>query len=198
MKNKQYAVLAVCAAAAGAFLLFNPSVQSEAGHPHANKLEGAWIAKAPLPPPLAPAQLQWTYTLSPDPSGRRASLSGSIQVHIPPTIVIPGLFADLEYNSPFVGETVMTGPDTANFTAVWYGMKKAFPFNQIVYIGVNSGQIKFTGPGKSEVTHALAFYVPGTDGDGDGLPDEGETPALCLPSLSHDTRVSLLQPACAP
>ncbi|MBI2924637.1 MAG: hypothetical protein HYY24_02910 [Verrucomicrobia bacterium] len=181
MKNKQYAVLAVCAAAAGAFLLFNPPAQSEAGHRHANKLEGAWIAKAPVPG--MPVQLQWTYTLSPDPSGRRAALSGSIQVHIPPAIVPPvGRFADLEYNSPFVGELVMTGHDTADFTAVWYGMKKAFPFNQIVYIGVNSGQVTFTGPGQSEVTHALAFYAPSTDGDNDGLPDPGEGPRFaCHP-----------------
>jgi hypothetical protein len=98
--------------------------------------------------------------------------------------------------SDMVGELVMTGPDTGNFTVVWYGMKRSFPFDQVVCIGVNSGQVKFTGPGKSEATHALAFYAPSTDADRDGIPDPGQAPALCLPSLSHDTRVPLLAPAC--
>jgi len=157
------------------------------------RLEGAWIAKVTGMP------LQWSYVESPmDLLARRASLSGSIQVHIPPSIVIPGLFADLEYNSPLVGEAVMTGYDTVKFTAVWYGMKKGFPFNQIVYIGVNSGEGTITAPGKAAMTHHLAFYYPSADADGDGLPDPGQAPALCLPPTGTiDTRVAILPP-CTP
>lgn len=169
------------------------TIAGTANAPQVSKLEGAWIAKVPGMP------LQWSYTLAPDPSGRTAAMYGSIQVHIPPAIAPPDYpFADMEYNSDMVGQLVMTGPNEGKFTAVWYGMKKGFPFNEIVYIGVNSGHVKFAGPGKSEVTHALAFYAPGTDADGDGLPDPGQAPALCLPSLSHDTRVPLLPPACTP
>ena len=189
MKMKRNIALAAFGAALGAAVILTQTGWTEVG---SNKLEGAWIAKVPGMP------LQWTYTLVPDPSGRRAAMYGSIQVHIPPVIVSPNPFPDMEYNSDMVGQLVMTGPNTAEFTSVWYGMKKGFPFNKVVYIGVNSGQVTFTGPGKAEVTHALAFYAPSTDADGDGLPDPGQAPALCLPSLSRDTRVPLLPPACTP
>ena len=191
MITRKNIIIGALTAAAAALLVVTQTAGSNQNK-IANKLEGAWIANVVGMP------LQWTYALSPDPSGRRATISGSIQVHIPPAIVKPGLFADLEYNSPIVGETVMTGPDTAEFTAVWYGMKKGFPFNQIVCIGVNSGVLTFTGPGKSEGTHHLAFYYPSADGDGDGLPDPGAVPALCLPATGTiDTRV-VLMPPCKP
>ncbi len=80
--------------------------------------------------------------MSPDPSGRRAAISGSIQVPVRPSVIQPGLFADLEYVSPLVGQAVMTGHDTARFTAVWYGLKAGLPFGQVVFIGVTSGQFR--------------------------------------------------------
>ena len=137
MKTKRNIALAALGVALGTILIFTQAAWSDK-RPQPYKLEGAWIAK------VVGAPLQWTYALVPDSSGRSASISGSIQVHIPPAVVAPGLFADLEYNSPIVGEIVMTGPDTTKFTAVWYGMKKGYPFNQIVCIGVNSGWTKFT------------------------------------------------------
>ena len=54
----------------------------------------------------------------------------------------------------------MTGPDTVEFTAVWYGMKKGVPFDQVVYIGVNSGQGRFTEPGKMTGSHNLGMMPP--------------------------------------
>jgi hypothetical protein len=187
MKSK-YATLAVCVAAAGAFLLLNPHVQSQSGEPQSIKLEGAWIATVPGTPML------WTYTMNPDPSGRKASISGSVQVPVPPSLIVPGLFADVEYLSPMVGQIVLTGQDTANFTAVWYGLKKSVPFDQVVYIGVTSGQLKFSGPGKAEVSHNLSYYAPSKDTDGDGLPDAGQAADLCLPAISIDKQLPLLPP----
>ena len=192
MKKKLNIVLAALGVVLVTGLLLTQAAWSE-GKSQSFKLEGAWIAKVPGLP------MQWSYNLSPDPSGRRASMSGSIQVPIKPVMINPALFPDWEYNSPLVGELVMTGPDTGIFSAVWYGLKQGPPngFDQVVLIGVNSGHVKFTGPGKSEVTHHLGLYAPSTDVDGDGLPDPGQSPAVCLPTTTIDTRLPFLPP-CTP
>jgi hypothetical protein len=97
-----------------------------------------------------------------------------------------------------VGQIRMTGPKTLEGTAIWYGMKKGIPFNQIVCIGVNNVQGIFTGPGEAVFTNHLAFYAPTADGDGDGLPDPGVEPDLCVPaSISVETRVPIMPP-CTP
>lgn len=92
---------------------------------------------------------------------------------------------------------VVTGPDTVQFTGHWFGMKKGFPFNQVVYIGLNSGSGKLTESGKWLATCRLAMYAPSADADGDGLPDPGQTPLVCLPSTVVCTRVPITAP-CTP
>ena len=54
-------------------LLAAPTAMADKGA-GANKLEGAWVAKVIGMPG------QWSYVLSPDASGRRAALAGSIDV----------------------------------------------------------------------------------------------------------------------
>ncbi len=160
--------------------------------PKAYKLEGSWVVKVPGTPVL------WSYASSPDPSGRSAAISGEIHVPLGPSIIVPGLFPDLEYYSPFVGQMIMTGPDTFEFSSVWYGMKKGFPFNQVVFIGMNNGQGRFIEPGTAVATNHMAFYAPTADADGDGLPDPDATPVLCLPpSVGVATRLPMLPP-CTP
>ena len=93
---------------------------------------------------------------------------------------------------------VLTGPDTAQFTGHWFGMKKGFPFNQVVYIGLNSGYAKLTESGKWVASCSLAMYAPSADGDGDGLPDPGQTPLVCLPLTGVSTRVPITAPCTPP
>jgi hypothetical protein len=161
-------------------------------HPVCFKLEGSWIGKVVGTP------VTWSYALIPDASGRSAALSGSIQVPLGPSLLVPGLFTNLEYYSPMVGQVRMTGRDRIEGTAVWYGMKKGFPFNQIVCLGLNNVQGKFVEEDTLVLTNHLAFYDPSADADGDGLPDPGAVPALCVPGkVSVETRVPIMPP-CTP
>ncbi len=144
------------------------------------KLEGAWIAK------VQGAPAQWSYVVSPDSSGRRAAFHGSIDVGF----LTP--FGD-DSTSPFIGEVVMTGHDTARFNSVWYGLKKTpsgpIVTTQVVYIGMNSGEIKYVGQGEAVGTSNLAFYLPGADADGDGFPDPGQMPVASRTVTTIDTRL---------
>jgi hypothetical protein len=158
--------------------------------PAAAKLEGAWIAKVvEVEGQLVAPPSQWTYVLSPDSSGRRASGHGTIDV---------GLYTPLDEMadavSPLLIDLVMTGPTTGTFNSVWYGLKKG-PTSvgttaEIIYIGVNHGDINMVAPGKSKNTHNIAFYGPESDEDHDGLPDAGAQP-LAPPIVVHteDTRL---------
>ncbi len=93
-------------------------------------------------------------------------------------------FGAVEYTSPIIGEAVLTGRDTGTFISIWYGLKKGFPFNEVVYIGMNSGEFKFVGPGKAVGTHNLVFCLPSQEADGDGFPDPGQAPVLALPATT--------------
>lgn len=155
------------------------------------KLEGAWLARVPESP------LQWTYSMIPDPSGRRATLFGNLDVGVNVNGMIPGFLPDYDDNTPFAGELVMTGPDTAVFSALGHSISDT-PYRHVVYSWVTSGEAKFTASGKLEVTHHIAYYLPDADADGDGIPDPGATPVLCLPpTVSIDTRIGLMPP-CSP
>ena len=153
-------ILMVCLAVPGMALAGD-------GPKAAMKLEGAWIAKVPT------TLAQWSYVLSPDSSGRHATGHGTIEVGF-----AIGEFG-AEYTSPLLIEVTVTGPNTAAFNSVWYGLKKSADPTysaEIVYIAVNQGTMTSIGPGKSLGTHTLSYYLPAQDADGDGLPDPGQKP----------------------
>jgi hypothetical protein len=194
--KKSMVLMTLAPLAAGALVL----TQSAWTHQQPNKLEGAWITKVPGYP------IQWISVLSPsDSSGQSAAMSGSIQVRIPIELMYPAVFpeVDASLSSLFVGNMVMTAHNKAKWTMVGHGLKKVVPTiespftEQVVLIWVASGESKFSSPGKFESTGAIAYYRPDADGDGDGLPDVGAIPVVCLPASSISTRVGQA-PCCTP
>ncbi len=148
----------------------------------AMKLEGAWIAKVVSyqdKPGLFP--FQWSYVLAPDPSGRSATIHGSIDVGFPQNPLLP-----FDFHSPFIGEMVQTGPENAVFNTYWYEIRNG-PTNEIVAIGRSWGEAKFVEPGKAEAIHHFEFYLPSTDTNGDGIP-EG-SPIAQFTVTTTDTRI---------
>jgi hypothetical protein len=169
-------VAALVASAVGGL----PAAQPVDAYPGTYKLAGAWVSKVQEIP------LQWSFVLVSDASGRRASLHGSIDIGL-------AAFGPNVTATPLLGELVMTGPASAKFTSVWYGRAPAAtgPLNAtIVYIGMNKGEVQFTGPGKGLSTNHIAYYHPSSDADGDGYPDAGATPiAGPMDFTSVDTRL---------
>ena len=186
MFTRRKTIVTVAVAATVATIALFAATGASAGDDTGYKLEGVWVAKVQGSP------VQWTYTLSPDPSGRRAALTGFIQVGVKPALL--GIFTDTEFTSPIVGELVMRADGVTVFNSVWYGMKAGFPFDEIVYIGMNSGEARRTADNKAEGTHNIAYYDPSSDQDGDGLPDPGAVPVLVLPVTTVDTRLPLSPP----
>jgi hypothetical protein len=149
--------------------------------PQAFKLEGAWVARViGLGSPV-----QWSYTLQPDPSGRSATLHGSVDLGFPGNTP-PGTLA-----SPLIGQCVMTGPGTARCFVMWYSVLKGGPgaFDTLIAICTVTSDVTGVAPGSAVLTHHFAIYYPNQDADGDGFPDPGEAPKQAFSVTSHDTRL---------
>lgn len=157
------------------------------------KLEGAWVAKA-LPPFVG----QWSYVVSSDPSGKRGTGHGTVDVGFRANYVcnlhgFPTEFETSDTRSPILVSMVMTAPDTIAYTAVWYGLKDLGPMSpitdSIVLIGTVSGELKVMAPNKLQGTHNFALYYPGADVDRDGFPDEDMAPECLFQLNTVDTRL---------
>ena len=111
--NRRWIIVAALASLFAALLLVPRFVES--GQTGAVKLEGAWIAKVTAMdgvPPSTPLPFQWSYVLAPSPSGRSASIHGSVDVAFPESIAS-------DSHSPIIGEMVQTGPNTVVYTSIW-------------------------------------------------------------------------------
>jgi hypothetical protein len=147
----------------------------------ANKLEGAWIATVNGFPG------QWSYVLTADASGRHASGHGSIEVGF--VVAELGPYDEV---SPFLVNVEMTGPASAVYNSIWYGLREVPPpsivSHEIVWIGTSQGTFEYIAPDKKIVVNNFAFYLADQDADGDGLPDEDATPVYTLQLETTDTR----------
>lgn len=165
------------------------------GADRAFKLEGAWVARV-VPPFLG----QWSYVVSSDPSGKRASGHGSVDVGFSANFVcgLNGFATEFETSdseSPILVSMVMTGPDTVSYNSIWYGLKDLGPMspisNAITLIGTVTGDLDVVAPGIMHGTHNFAIYYPTADINGDGFPDEGETPACVFQLSTVDMRLPM-------
>lgn len=136
----------------------------------ARKIEpGAWIAR------VVEAPGQWTYVVTAAPSGLRGAAIGAVQVGL----YTPGLDEMADRTSPLVIDLVVTKPGVVQFNSVWYGLKDGtdgVTTGQIVYIGMNHGEITFLSRDKAEGVHNIEYFLPTQDVDKDGLPDPGQLP----------------------
>jgi len=190
MKTKRNVVIAALGLALGTALVLTQAAWSEKGD-QPFRLEGTWMGRM-----TGTTTLEYTLSFSPsDPSGREASFQVSAVEDDDPTL--GGMFPDAEYETGFMGQAVVTGPNEAAYTLPYYGMRRVGGVSQIVYIAVDSGTMRRTGPGKTEVAHYVAFYYSNQDADGNGLPDKGQAPFLCFAATTIDTRLPLLPP-CKP
>lgn len=199
MLSKKQIVLGTIGIVGAALVILTQTAGSDAGTPAANKLEGAWVSTVSNLP------LSWITTFSPaDASGRRATMTSSLLVPVPAELLIPGL-PQFDVNSAAIGPVEITGPDTAQFTAIGYSLQntipsQAYPFEaKVGLIWVTSGTVKRAGPGRSHTTLYIAYYLPSADvNPHDGIPDAGAVPIACLgPTVTDDVRVDLM-PHCVP
>lgn len=159
--------------------------QTAGSNQRANKLGGAWIQSVPETPLLFNGVFVPT-----DASGRRAALYGSLLVRIPAELYSADL-APTDHGSDYVGEAVMTGPDTAKFTMMGHAIQKVAPspeypfFEQVPWLWVANGEIKINGPDKMDCTMSLSVYPLGED----GLPDTSQAPMFSMPGSAKMTRV---------
>jgi len=155
------------------------------------KLEGVWVAKV-APPYIG----QWSYMVSSDPSGKRGSGHGSVDIGPRANFICGDLFEPTDSESPILVSMVMTGPDTVSYNSIWYGLEDLPPevpiSNAIVLIGTVTGELEVVAPGKMHGTHNFALYTPDADlAPHDGFPDEGATPACEFQLNTVDTRLPM-------
>lgn len=174
MKTKQYAALAILAVAAGAFLAFNPLAQSAASKSQAMKLEGAWIA-------ATDNGIRSLVTFAPsEPSGR--SCAWRNQMVWPPALLAS---MGLDAVTDEIGETFLTGNDTAEYTAVWYGLAGG----SIALICLDNASLTFDSATQISIQHTVKVYLATADADNDGYPDPGSPVITTITAQSISKRV---------
>jgi len=135
------------------------------------KLQGAWIAKTDVG-----LVSMLTFAQS-DPSGRSAVFRN--QMIWPPELLAS---LGLDAVSEEVAEEVITGPNTSEYTGIWYGLASG----RIVMIFVDNSTLTFDSPTQKTVYHTITTYLASADADNDGYPDPGSTPV----GINYHTSIS--------
>jgi hypothetical protein len=95
------------------------------------------------------------------------------------------------------GEAVRAGPRSFDYTLHSWGLDES---NRRVSLLVSSGTKVFRDgdPDTYDTVCTLAVYLVDQDADGDGLPDAGEIPIVCVPVELTGRRMSVLPPYTPP
>jgi len=147
-------------------------------------LDGTWIVVAPTP--LGNMIFRNTY-IAQDPQKTR--FTGDVeQINWPPVLI--DLYPDVERIKIAPAPVIRTGLNSYEGTMIEYFTKAGGPAaEEIVGIGVIHGSMEFVGPDSLEGQGTGAYYLAAQDTDGDGLPDEGQEPVLCVPWAYSATRL---------
>ncbi len=109
-----------------------------------------------------------------------------------------GMFPDGEKEGYWATQTVRTGPDALETTMISYATKaRENAPDEVVTIGIANVTWRITGPDTNEGEATLTLYLASQDADGDGFPDEGEKPAVCMPFTFSSHRLRVM-PGCVP
>jgi hypothetical protein len=112
-----------------------------------------------------------------------------------------GYFPESERLSDMLGYCVRTGAETFELSMIWHGVKEGGPermgIGEIIFMGVISGTLEFTGADTLQFSGTISAYTPDQDADGDRLPDDGAVPMACVPVGFTFKRLPM-PPSCEP
>ena len=121
------------------------------------------------------------------------------QVNTNPTLF--GMFPEWQACTSgdiWASQTVRIGPDSFETTLMYYLVKEGEnPVAETVSIGICNCKWSLTGPNSNEGVSTLAVYLAEQDADGDGFPDEGQEPAVCMEFTVTSKRLTMMPP-CVP
>lgn len=101
-----------------------------------------------------------------------------------------GMFPEAVAASDMIGNGIRTGPNTWRVTIIRYVTDGAV---KVIYMAVITGDFTFSDDASVlERNGTWALYLPEQDKDGDGWPDDDETPMLCVPDEGQMPRMGIL------
>jgi hypothetical protein len=101
-----------------------------------------------------------------------------------------GMFPEAVAASDMIGTGIRTGSNTWRVTIIRYVTDGAV---KVIYMAVITGDFTFSDDASVlERNGTWALYLPEQDKDGDGWPDDDETPMLCVPDEGQMPRMKIL------
>lgn len=154
---------------------------------------GTWLVSSPTPA----GNILLLHSIHPE-DGSGTSFGGFVkQVNNNPTFF--GMIPEGEGGADvWASKTRRIGPNAYQTTLLYYVTKKGSGLlEETVAIGVVDCHWTITGPDTNEGQATISIYLAAQDADADGLPDEGQEPAICTPFVVTSRRMGHM-PGCVP